>query len=122
MYDLRMLSRSILWDMLEITQANLHAGFSDEEDDFWLQRHKAINRELKNRMEPYYEDPDLSRTVSRPRRSTPVASDPNDPARDVQARVPKVDTSYRTFGRSLDRKTAEGARNLGLRLPSRKKP
>lgn len=123
-YDLRALPRHILYGMQEITQANLHNGFSDEEDDFWFKRHQAVNRELQARFERTYEDedPDLSRTLSGAGRSAPVVPDPDDTPRDVQARVSKVDTSYRTFGRPLDRATAEGARKIGFRGASRKKP
>lgn len=120
-YDLRSLPRHILWEMQEITQANLFGNVNDDEADFWYDKHRAINLELQWRRD-YEQDPDFSRALRGAEWSAPVTPDTNVPPRDVQARVPKVDTSYRTFGRSLNRKTAEGARNLGLRLPSRKKP
>lgn len=120
MYDLRQFPRYILWEMQEITQANLFGHVNEKERVFWYDRHRAINLELQRRRD--YEDPDLSRTVSGAGRPTSGVPDPDDPPRDVQARVSKVDTSYRTFGRSLNRKTAEGARNLGFRGASFKKP
>lgn len=116
--DYRSFKRSTLWAMREIAWANLNTVMP-EEWKFWTAKLNLINAALEAKR---YEDPDLSRTLSGAGRSTSGVPDPNDPPRDVQARVSKVDTSYRTFGRSLNRKTAEGARNLGFRGAPFKKP
>ncbi len=106
--DYRSFKRSTLWAMREIAWANLNVVLP-EERQFWTAKLNLINAVLETN---HYEDFDLSRTVSGTGRSAPLAPDPDDAPRDLQARDAKVDPSYGTARRALNGKTSSGLEEL----------